>query len=1247
MKRVIRTRSIAIVVFLFCSIVAFGQSASLLRGIISDKSGAVVVGASVELSNPQTGYSRTVTSGKDGVYQFLDLQPGTYTATVTSPGYETSKLNKLEILVNTPATANVVLQIGQQVNTVNVSASAETLNTENATAGSPIEEVQVMQLPIDSRNVNDLLSLQPGVSYLGDRPDINLHTDTRSGSVNGARSDQNTVTLDGVDATDQVNGYAFTSVLRTTPDSLEEFRVTTSNPTAAEGSSSGAQVALLTKAGTNHFHGSFYEYTRNTATSANDWFIKESQAASGEPDKAPQLNRNVFGVSVGGPVMKNRAFFFTNYEGRRDSIANSTVTEVPTASLRAGNVMYTNTSGGTSTATASQFASWDPEGIGPNVPLQAYFNSFPLPNDLSVGDGLNLSGYRFAASSPARLDVYIARVDYKLDRAGNHTIFWRGSTQNDYTTTIAPYLPGTKAQQTTEDRSKGFALGYTAILGPSLVNDLRVGYTRASIDDAGDSSQPFLGMNGITGGITRSTSYIVPVWDYVDNFSLTKGRHTLMFGGSVEFIRDTVNTNANSFSQAILGTTYIDTGGFAGTASPFNPGNQGAPAVNPNFYQAYDQAAFDVLGIISDVNASYNYDLQGNVQAQGAPVVRTYSTQQYDFYAQDSIRVRPNLTVNVGLRYQLEAPPTEVNGFQVSPTVNLGDWKNLRIANMAKGIPSSQDPTISYVLGGSKNHGAPFYNWDYKDLAPRFSIAYTPQPKTSIRAGFGMAYDHFGTEIVNTFGQTGSFGLSTELSTPLGSQSVTCAPRVTSLTAIPTTGCPGTTFLLPPPAGGFPQTPPVGFAAGGFSEGFSSDQNLKVPYTYMLNLSVERELTPTTSIELSYIGHLAHRLTAVEDFAQPMNLRDPDSGVDYYTAMSRLVTLQRQGVPLASITPSLVGPTAAYWNNLEAPIAAVGVGGTACTPGACTALQAIYSLELLYPGNETFIPYFLDIPGFICANSCNTTGPYTFYDPQFFSLNAWTNVGTSNYNALQVVFRKTLSHGLSFDVNYTYSKSMDLSSAASRVGNIGASKIINTFSPRQMYAVSDFDMTHQLNVNWIAQLPVGHGQHWLGDAPGWVNAIVAGWQLSGLYRLTSGLPFSVSNGSNLPTNGANGGYATKIAPVAAGKATKENGHVYMFKNPTAAFDAFSFTYPGQSGTRNGVRGDGYLDLDSALSKRWTMPYKNSNSIQFRWEVFNVGNFTRFNVFSQEPSMTSSTNFGNYTGLLTNPRVMQFALRYEF
>ena len=221
-----------------------------------------------------------------------------------------------------------------------VEGEAPLINRTDASLGQRSREDQISELPIADRNVAYLLSLQPGVAYLGGAAETNQDTDTRSGAVNGVRSDQSNVTLDGIGVNDQNNGYAFTSVLNTPPDSVEEFRVTTANSNADSGYSSGGQVALVTKSGTNAFHGSAYEYNRNTIFSANDPFLKNSQLTSGQSNTAPKLLRNVFGVTAGGPIMKNRLFFFANYEGRRDAEGSSTLRTVPSATLRAGNLVY-------------------------------------------------------------------------------------------------------------------------------------------------------------------------------------------------------------------------------------------------------------------------------------------------------------------------------------------------------------------------------------------------------------------------------------------------------------------------------------------------------------------------------------------------------------------------------------------------------------------------------------------------------------------------------------------------------------------------------------------------------------------------------------------------------------------------------------------------------------------------------------------------------------------------------------------
>src|SRR5580693_7602705 len=330
---------------LICILLSFGLATAAqtgttsLRGTVFDKSSATIAGAKVTLRNAEQGLERTTTSNAHGEYEFLSLPPGDYDLTVEQTGFSIAQRNRLALLVNSPSTLNVTLDVGAATVSVDVSAQSETINTTDASLGTAFNENQVKQLPLESRNVPDLLSLQAGVVYTGNRPDINPDKDTRSGSVNGSHSDQSNVTVDGIPANGK-GSYAFAAVLPVTLDSVQEFRVTTSNWGADEGVSSGAQVALVTKSGTNDIHGSVYEYNRNSYFSANDYFIKAAQLASDAPNKPTKLNRNIFGASLGGPIRKDRLFLFMNFEGYRDVEAISVVRTVPTAALRDGVVQY-------------------------------------------------------------------------------------------------------------------------------------------------------------------------------------------------------------------------------------------------------------------------------------------------------------------------------------------------------------------------------------------------------------------------------------------------------------------------------------------------------------------------------------------------------------------------------------------------------------------------------------------------------------------------------------------------------------------------------------------------------------------------------------------------------------------------------------------------------------------------------------------------------------------------------------------
>src|SRR5579872_719077 len=336
-KKTLRAIAVFTALALLATLVA-AQSTSSLNGSVTDASGAAVAGAKITLTDASTGLQRTSTSNAAGLYQFLDVPPGDYRLDAAAAGFAPFLVEKVTLVVKTPATVPIHLQVAGVSQSVTVEAQAPLINRTDASLGNTIEQNQIAELPIAARNVVELLSLQPGVSYMGDQ--VNRDTDTRSGAVNGVRSDQSNVTMDGIGVNDQNNGYAFTSVLNAPPDSVEEFRVTTANSNADSGYSSGGQVALATKSGTNSFHGSAYEYNRNTIFSANDPFLKNSQLTSGQSNTAPKLLYNVFGVTVGGPIKKNRLFFFANYEGFRQAKGSSVLRDVPSASLRAGDLLY-------------------------------------------------------------------------------------------------------------------------------------------------------------------------------------------------------------------------------------------------------------------------------------------------------------------------------------------------------------------------------------------------------------------------------------------------------------------------------------------------------------------------------------------------------------------------------------------------------------------------------------------------------------------------------------------------------------------------------------------------------------------------------------------------------------------------------------------------------------------------------------------------------------------------------------------
>jgi len=1336
------------VLFFLCSVTMLTCSAQTgttsLHGVVTDKSHAVVAGAKATLLNSAQNFSREMVTPGSGEFEFLALPPGTYLLTVEKEGFRKYENPSLQLLVNVPSTINVFLQVGSVSTQVEVSAQNEVINTTDASLGVAFGENQVKQLPLESRNVPDLLSLQTGVVYTGNRPDIDTNVDTRSGSVNGSHSDQSNVTVDGVPANAK-GGYAFTSVLPVTLDSVQEFRVTTSNWGADEGVSSGAQVALVTKSGTNNIHGSAYEYNRNSYFSANDYFIKAAQLGSESPNKPTKLNRNIFGASLGGPIKKDRLFLFMNFEGYRDVEAISAVRTVPTAALRDGVVQYlcpTLSNGNPDTITCpgntvsgltpgSSYAAppgyfalspqqltqmdqtFGPSGTptGPNPAVLSYmkktYGAF-LPNDQTTGDLVNTAGYRFSDPTNTKKNWYIAKLDYNITADAKHRLSVSAALANensDASIQEAPFLPGSPAEKTIVDFNKGIIVGYSAVISPALVNNFRYGFIRQSVGTIGDSNQPWNYLSAFQQGITYSSTFQRPTHNFTDDVSWIHGKHTLQLGFQFAFLRNPETNSNNSFDSGYANQDwFLNSGLSTTTVSPLNPANNNYPAVDTTFQGNYDSTVTSLLGMITLGNAVYNYQRSGQPLAPGTPVARRFAEDSYEMYAQDVWKVKPSLTATLGLRYSLFSPPWETNGLEVTPTTSLGDWFNARGVGMAQGLPTNRLAPITYDWAGPANGKPGFYNWDYHNFGPRVALAWSPAyssglpgalfggaGKTSIRAGFGIVYDRVGESLVDTFDQNGAFGLSSILNNPSNVETSQTAPRLSSMNVIPasdytpaTANPPGPYPILEPDTStGFPKTFPPG--NGAITWGL--DDKLKTPYSYTIDLAVSRELPSGFSLDVAYVGRLSHRLLAQSDLALPLDIYDKKAGIDYFNAEIALAKAFRPALKNGQTDATLhFDPSQLpqnvqqFWMDQIQPM----VNGIPYLINGCTGVDKqgnpvnmpttnpiVFAFDTFCSThfNDSLGLYKIDfngMPGFDATQPGDASsqmyyfaqGQYTYYSSQFSSLYAWRSIAPSNYHALQVSLHRRMTHGLQFDFNYTLSKSIDISSNAERVGAASNSSllepnsnIINSWMPQTQRGVSAFDLTHQFNANWIFELPFGRGK-WIGrNSNRAEDALIGGWQLSGLFRLTSGFPISVDNGtSNYPTNFELEGNANQIAPVRTG-AYFNTGVPNIFSNGPAAISSFDYAYAGQAGQRDIIRGDGFFTIDMGLAKRWAMPWSEKQSLQFRWEVFNLTNSVRFDVQSGlingSLGLGSGGSFGNYGGLLTNPRVMQFALRYEF
>jgi hypothetical protein len=1245
--------------FSLCSAALYAQNATTsLRGVVKDPSGAVVPGATITLENLAAGQKITTTSKGSGDYLLPQLPPATYTITASAPGFG-NQTKSAELLVNQPATINFELSVQGSNVVVDVTEAAQTLNTTDASLGGSTDNATIQALPSEERNVPDLLSLQPGVLFLP--ADSNS---SRSGAVNGGRSDQGNITIDGIDDNDQVNGYAFQGVLRETQDSVEEFRVTTSNADADAGRSSGAQVSLLTKSGTNKFHGAAYEYFRPTNTVSNQYFNKQAQLESGADNRPPKLIRNIFGADLGGPLVKDKLFFFGNYEGQRLSESQTVSQTAPYALYQQGVLQYT--SGGANVQiTPAQFAALDasngcdvcnttayPSGPGANPNSLAYFQSIPAANGNLLGDTVNTGSYTFVSPLPSSKNTSIARFDYTPSM--KHRIFVRGNLQKDVTPGTEQF-PGQPASSATIDNSKGLTAGDTWTISSNLVNDIRYGYVRQGTGVSGVGSGDYVDFRFLSTPTaeTRSTITSVPVNNIIDNFNITKGKHNIELGVNWRLIHQNRTSTANSFNSASTNPYWL-----AGNPpDPSTLAGANLPTVDDGFANSYEIDYANLVGTVPSVTDVTNYEVSsatsGTLLSDGAPISRHFKANEYEGYVQDAWRILPTLTITAGVRYTVLQTPWETKGQEVKPTIDTHTWYLQRESAALQG--QVYEPDLSFAPAGPYYGKPGFYAKKKNNVAPRLAIAWAVDPKTSLRAGAGIYYDHFGEGLVNIFDQEGEFGLHTSATNAAGQQTLSSSPRFTGRNNIP--------YSINPPSSPttatYPFTPSDDIYGAGFAITWGLDSKIKTPYTEAFDLSLAHQLPAGFTVEIAYVGRQANHLLQSLDLAEPVDYTDPQGGGDYYTAggaLSKAVD-QNGGNSLAAVAPipyfENVFPYMANNPNVQVldankNVIYSGVGHSA-TQNIYTAEWAPYRAQY---GATTALA---DIDQY-CNYGCPEGQQSRFWQNQFSSLYALSSIGKSYYNAAQWTLRHPTSHGLSMDLSYTFSKSIDWGSDAERntefTGQLANSNIINTWKPYLNKAVSDFDTANLITLDWVYELPVGKNKAFLGTSNHVVNALVGGWQWSGIFRKTSGLPFSFFEP----------GWTTDWQIESYGVVTDKRIHAQKYFDSTRTphyFDATTINngvssggpvrlpYPGETGQRNNFRGDGYLDLDSGLTKSWKL--ERFGALKFAWEVYNVTNTNRFDPLTISSGLTSGS-LGTASGLIGGngaPRRMQFALRYDF
>ncbi|MGB6722126.1 MAG: carboxypeptidase-like regulatory domain-containing protein [Terracidiphilus sp.] len=1296
MKRVINLLCCMSALFVLASLpVCYGQEdVSGMTGEITDPSGAAVTNAVVILMNPTTGLKFTQTTNAAGVYRFSEIPPGQgYEARITSPGFAPLDIRNIYLTVATVRTQNAVLKVGGHTEAIEVTASNSevTIDTTDATVGSTFDVQALNNLPVQQRNdPTALFTMQPGV------------TDTAS--VTGARVDQNDVTLDGLDVNDFATGGAvqnntgagvftgFEIVGHAPIDSVEEFHADVAGVQASTGPSSGGQFQLVTKSGTNQFHGNVNEYHRDPSLVANNWFSNNSVPIV----PRNHLIENQFGGNIGGPVIKNKLFFFFDYNNARTIRSTFVQRTVPLDTLRNGYIGYINSAasvtstgaiapGGityvcpstcTSSAPGAVYsetaAQLDPAAIGEDTTWVSGFNKrFPHSNNAVTGDGVNSGGFAFNAPDSDYETNYVGRGDYNL--SDTQKLYARFTIVRENGVEDPNEFAGDPPTDPVVDRTYAFVIGHDWVLGNNKTNRVYLGETVQKLafpNTYNPDGSTFFTFDDGTGPALASSLYLnpnaqsrrVPIPVVGDDFTWAKGSHTLQFGGTFKDIL-AHNTNIGDYNATELGmggnilslcgpTPAGASPACGGTNPDLRPSDIYVAPSNASMAQTtlqnqadydWDQAFTFMLARIGEISADFNYTAAGTALPQLTGDQRFYRYYQTQLYFQDTWKVMPSLTLTYGLTYQLFSVPYETRGLESTEPFSFDKYFNARVAQSAAGQTGpTAVPLIPYVLGGKANNGPPLYQPQHGLFAPHVGFAYNlgADKKTVINGSVGMVYDRTIINAVQFIQDEDSYLFQQSEPIPLGVSgdpytSLKTGPRLDSNNNI-------STVAITPPA--TPKPPYYPFVADGQPYGLqigsafnaTIDPTLKTPYSIGYNFGVQRQLQGDMVLKLAYVGRLGRRLLAQTDANQVLDFPDPASGQLLSVAFANVTKQLRAGANAATIIPQ------PWFEDI------MGAGYT--------------SFMVANWGPFAQRGDFGDTVWFLAA----TGAPLNIGSAAQFSENTfYGNKGMSSYNALLVQLQKNFAHGLQFAFNYTWGHSLDnvsfFANSEGDTGIGGTGLVCDAVRPNECWANSDFDENQIITGDATYELPFGKNKMFLSSGSTLVNELVGGWSLSGINDFHTGQAWGTNSNAFVASysNDAPGILIGSKSAVATHLVKPSTGGVNIFASQANAAGAYEGPIGFQIGERNGLRGPHYFDADLGLAKIFPIVGERVN-LKFRADAFNAFNHPSFEMPSEnvyngldQQDITSST-FGDISYTVEPPgnenngaRVLQLSLRLEF